>query len=134
MQYRPELSYVPEGDDWGEGSPYRKWSYYHFQPGSEEEVEQVLASWKQMYQAKGIKTGYRVFAGFLGIEQPTYLLTNWAEDPLDYHENLQQVSEQMGEEGAALWAKMMEYVREATTVEGWYLAQYSYAPDMKMAE
>jgi hypothetical protein len=28
----------------------------------------------------------------------------------------------------------MELVKEAKITEGWYLPQYSYAPNMKMAE
>ena len=92
VQYKKDLSYIPDGDDWAEGSPYRKWSYYYFQPGTEDEVEAVLAAYKQLYEQKGVKMGFRVFKGFLGIEQPVYQLNTWAEDPLDYHENLQEVS------------------------------------------
>ncbi len=134
VRYHPDLSFVPEGDDWGEGSPYRRWSYYYFQPGTEDEVEKVLASWKQLYADKGIDKGFRVFSGFLGVDQPLYILTTWAENPLDFHQKLQDASGQLGEQGAALWAKMMEYVAEVKTIEGWLLPQYSYAPGMKMAE
>lgn len=134
VQYRPELSFIPEGDDWGTGSPYRKWSYYYFQPGTEKEVEAVLSAWKKLYEGKGIKSGFRVFSGFLGIEQPLYILTTWAEDPLDYHEKLQNTAGLLGEEGAVLWEKMLENVNEATAIEGWFLPQYSYAPGLKLAQ
>ncbi len=134
VQYKPELSYIPEGDDWGSGNPYRKWSYYYFQPGSEEDVEAVLSAWKSMYAEKGIKSGFRVFSGFIGVGQPLYMLTTWAEDPLDYHIKLQDASEQLGEEGVALWNKMVGYVNGANSVEGWFLPQYSYAPGLKLAE
>lgn len=134
VQYRPEFSYIPEGDDWGTGSPYRKWSYYYFQPGTEKEVEAVLASWKYLYEEKGIKSGFRVFSGFLGVEQPLYILTTWAENPLDYHEKLQNTSGLLGEEGAVLWDKMIGFVNQAAAIEGWFLPKYSYAPGLKMAE
>lgn len=134
VRYQPELSYIPEGDEWGEGSPYRKWSYYHFQPGTEKEVEAVLAAWAQLYKEKGIKTGFRVFTGFIGTKQPLYILTTWAEDPLDYNEKLQKTISLLGEEGAILWTKMMEYVDEAEGIEGWFLPQYSYAPGLKLAD
>lgn len=134
VRYRPEFSYIPEGDDWGQESPYRKWTYYYFQPGTEKEVETVLSAWKKLYQAKGIKTGFRVFSGFLGIEQPVYILTTWAEDPLDYHEKLQESIDLLGDEGTVLWTKMLEFVGETKTIEGWFLPQYSYAPGLKMAD
>lgn len=134
VQYRPEFSYIPEGDNWGTGSPYRKWSYYYFQPGTETEVEAVLSAWKKLYENKGIQSGFRVFSGFIGVEQPLYILTTWAEDPLDYHEKLQTTSGILGEEGAELWEKMLGYVSQVTAVEGWFLPKYSYAPGLRMAE
>jgi hypothetical protein len=134
VQYRPEFSYVPEGDHWGEGTPYRKWGYYYFHPGSESKVEGILSSWKHLYASKGIKAGFRVFSGFIGTGQPLYILTTWAEDPLAYHQTLQETMNLLGEEGGLLWAKMMEYVNVADITEGWYLPQYSFAPGMKLAE
>ena len=134
VQYKRDLSYLPEGDDWAEGSPYRKWSYYYFKPGTENEVESVLASYKQLYEKRGVKMGFRVFKGFIGIEQPVYLLNTWAEDPLDYHQNLQEVSEILGEEGMALWSKMISYADEVVAVEGWYLQQYSVTYGLKLEE
>lgn len=128
LQYLPAFSYIPEGDDWGTGSPYRKWSYYYFQPGSEKEVEAVLSAWKQLYKGKGVKTGYRVFKGFIGIQQPSYILTTWAQDPLDYQENMMKTMALLGEDGLVLWSKMMEFVSEAESVEGWFLPSYSFAP------
>ena len=134
VQYKPELSYVPSSMQWDEGNTYRKWHYYHFYPGSEEEVEEILAAYKHLYKTKNVKMGFRVFAGQIGLERPAYILTTWAKSPLDYHENLEKVSEMLGDNGALLWTKLMELVKEAKITEGWYLPQYSYAPEMKMAE
>ncbi len=94
----------------------------------------ALVSMGLYAQDKGIKSGFRVFSGFLGIEQPLYILTTWAEDPLDYHEKLQNTVGLLGEEGAVLWEKMLENVNGASAVEGWFLPQYSYAPGLKMAQ
>lgn len=133
VQYQAELSYVPDGDDWGNKS-YRKWSYIQFIPGTEKDVEEIFSSWKHLYEEKGIETGFRIFSGFLGIEQPTYILTTWSSDPLNYHIELDKVSTALGEEGALLWSKMMDYALDITVVEGWYLPQYSYAPGKEMAK
>jgi hypothetical protein len=58
-----------------------------------------------------------------------YILTTWAEDPLDYQNNLQAIMEKFNQEkagGLELWLKMMESAKEVETLEGWYLPQYSY--------
>ncbi len=134
VRYLRELSYIPEDNNWNENSQYRRWSYFYCQPGKESEVEKVLSEWKKLYESKGIEMGFRVFSGFIGIEQPLYILTIWAEDPLAYQTNLQEVSTKLGEDGAALMNKMFKYVNSTETIEGWYLPQYSFAPNMKLAE
>ncbi len=134
VQYKPELSYVPSSQQWDEGNTYRKWHYYYFYPGSESKVEELLASYKHLYETKNVEMGFRVFAGFIGIERPVYILTTWNKSPLDYHQDLEKASEMLGDDGALLWSKLMQLVNEAKLVEGWYLPQYSYAPGMKLAE
>ena len=129
-KYRPELSYIPEDFEWSDKHKYRKWSYYHFQPGTEDEVENVILAWKKMYERKNVKMGFRIFSGFIGIDQSIYILTTWAEDPQDYHNNLQKASELLGDEGASLWDKMINDLQEAEVVEGWFLPQYSYTNGM----
>lgn len=128
-KFKPELSYVSDGNLWLKESPYRRWNYYYFKPGTEEQAEKLIASWKSLYERKGIKHGFRVFQGLVGTESPAYIFTTWAESPLDYQKNLQDDIKLLGEDGAALWMAMMELVRKVETVEGWYLPQYSYQPE-----
>ena len=133
-QFRPELSYIPNELDWGDKNTYRKWSYYYFEPGSEDDLENTLMAWKKLYAKKGIKMGYRVFSGFIGIEQSVYILSTWAEGPLEYHQNLQKASEMLGADGASMWSKMMRNVYDVKVVEGWFLPQYSYAEGIVLAK
>lgn len=134
VQYLPELSYVPGADNWNEGQPYRRWNFYHFLPGSEKKVEMILKSWKGLYKNHEIKNGFRVFKGFIGVEQPLYILTTWAEDPLDYQQNLSENMEKFSLDGGVLWAEMTKYVKEVKTIEGWYLPQYSFTSGLILAE
>jgi len=134
VQYKPDLSYVPSSQQWDEDNTYRKWHYYNFYPGSEDKVEEILAAYKHLYKTKNVEMGFRVFAGFIGIERPIYILTTWSNSPLDYHLELEKVSEMLGDDGALLWSKLMDMVKEAKITEGWYLPQYSYAPGKKLAE
>jgi len=129
VKYKPELSYVPDGKVWLETAPYRKWNYYYFKPGTEAQVEQLMASWASLYKQKGIEHGFRVFKGLIGTENPVYIFTTWAESPLDYQQGLQDNIKLLGEEGGTLWMDMMKYVRDVETIEGWYLPQYSYQPE-----
>lgn len=134
VKFEKDLSYIPEGDDWGENSSYRRWTYLYCQPGKESEVKEVLENWRKLYEAKDVEMGFRVFTGFLGIEQPLYILTTWAENALEYQLNIEKSSKILGEEGISLWNNMYEFVNTTETLEGWYLQQYSFAPNLKMAE
>ncbi len=133
IKYHHELSYVPETNDWEIGLPFRKWNYYYFKPGTEKEVAAVLAAWRQLYKDNGIKNGYRVFAGSIGLEQPLFVFGTWAEDPQGLQIDLQENMKLLGERGAALNAKMLEYVERVESYEGWYLPQYSYNTGHKLA-
>jgi len=133
IKHNHKLSYIPKNDDWGNGSPYRKWSYYYFKPGTEKEVEKILASWKQLYIKHDIKNGYRVFSGSIGLQTSLYIFTTWAEGPEEFQNGLEENLKLLGEEGAALWQKTMENVQKVETIEGWYLPQYSYTRDQKLA-
>jgi hypothetical protein len=133
IRYHHELSHVPPNNSWESGSPYRKWNYYYFKPGKEKEVERILASWHSLYNKHEINNGYRIFSGFTGLYQPLYIFTVWAEDPTELQRNLQDNMTLFGEEGAILWTKTMEYVHKVETFEGWYLPQYSYTNNKKLA-
>lgn len=135
VQYKPELSYVPDTNMWEEGQFYRRWNFYLFSPGSEHEVEMIFRSWKALYKNHEIKYGFRVMKGFIGVEQPLYILITWAEDPLVYQNNLHRIMEKFHQEDAgalSLWSKMMESAKEVETTEGWYLPQYSYIEGLSM--
>lgn len=128
VKYEPELSYVPDGKVWLDDAPYRRWNYLHFEPGTEKLAEDILMAWKNLYKNKGVKSGFRVFKGVIGLDQPVIMFTTWSESPLRYQEELQDSIDLLGDEGNILWFAMMDLVRKAETVEGYYLPQYSYIP------
>jgi len=128
VKYEPELSYVPDGKVWLEDAPYRRWNYYYFEPGTENDANDLLLAWKNLYENKGVKNGFRVFTGVVGLEQPVIIFTTWAENPLDYQVKLQDNIERLDEEGTILWMAMMALVKGVETIEGWYLPQYSFMP------
>ena len=125
VDYRPEYSYLPEGDNWLDGVPYRRWNYYYFLPGTEKEVEELFEAWQYLYKDVEARSGYRIYKGLIGQEQPLYIFATWAADPGDYQDRLQENMELFGQNGSILWMKMMDLVRKVETVEGWYLPQYS---------
>ncbi len=128
VKYEPELSYVPDGKVWLDEAPYRRWNYLHFEPGTEKLAEDILLAWKNLYKNKGVKSGFRVYKGVIGLDQPVLMFTTWSESPLQYQVELQDSIDLLGEEGTILWIAMMDLVRKAETVEGYYLPQYSYTP------
>lgn len=128
LQYHSELSYDPDNIYWGENTPYRRWNYLFLAPGFENNMEKLLKAWKTLYAQKKVTSGFRIFSGVVGVEHPLYIFTTWAEDPLDFQNDLAEATKLLGDEGAALWAETMTYVRDVETVEGWFLPQYSYIP------
>ena len=134
IKYHADLSYIPQSENWLEKSQYRKWTFYYLYPGTQDEVMKILSAWKGLYNTKEVLSGYRVFEGFLGIEQPVIILTNWAENPTNHQEKLTGAMEKLGNDGAALWTATMQYVREVKIIEGWFLPQYSYTRGLKLAE
>lgn len=129
VKFMPGLSYVPDENHWLDKNPYRRWNYFYFFPGTEKDVEQVLLTWKTLYQQKAVNYGFRVFKGVVGTDNPVYILTTWAADPLTYQQNLQENMKKLGGEGAKVWLSMLELVRDVETVEGWYLPQYSFTTE-----
>lgn len=129
VKYEPALSYVPDGQIWLEEAPYRRWNYLHFEPGTEKEAERILMAWKNLYEDRGAQSGFRVFKGVIGLDQPTMLLTTWSASPYEYQRELDESIALLDEEGTVLWLAMMELVRKAETIEGWYLSQYSFLPE-----
>ena len=93
-----------------------------------------MASWRQLYIKHDAKNGYRIFAGSIGTKQPLYIFSLWAEGPKELIIDLEENMALLGDEGAALWAKTFEYVERVETYEGWYLPQYSYTLDQKLAD
>lgn len=128
-KFRMDLSYVPDAKIWLDKAPYRKWNYYYFKPGTEQQAEKIIAAWKSLYERKGVKSGFRVFQGLIGTEGPVYIFTTWGESPLDYQLGLQGSIKSLDGEGSELWMSMMNLVRKVETIEGWYLPQYSYIPE-----
>lgn len=128
VKYDKANSYVPDGNNWMDGFPYRKWNYYYFNPGTEKEVDEILAAWKNLYVEKGLMTGYRVYRGVMGIEQPLVIFTSWAKTPLEYHENLEANIEILGEEGSVLLLGMIELANKIETIEGYFVPEFSYQP------
>ena len=128
VKYEPELSYVPDGLVWLDEAPYRRWNYLHFEPGSEKVAEQLLLAWKNLYKTKGVKSGFRVFKGVIGLDQPVILFTTWSQSPLEYQKELDESIDLLDHEGTVLWLAMMDLVRKTETIEGWFLPEYSFLP------
>jgi len=129
VKYEPGLSYVPDGQIWLKEAPYRRWNYLYFEPGTEKEAERILLAWKNLYKNRGSKSGFRVFKGVIGLDQPAMILTTWSASPYEYQKELEESIKLLGEEGSVLWSAMMELVRKGETVEGWYLSEYSVLPE-----
>jgi hypothetical protein len=129
VKYDENNSYVPDEESWLDGMPYRKWNYYYFNPGTEQEVDKILAAWKFLYEENNIESGYRIYRAVLGIEQSAVIFTSWAENPVEHHQNLEYNMGKFGDEGSALLISMLELANKIETIEGYFVSEYSYKPE-----
>ena len=129
VKYLPEYSYVKDGNLWLEESPFRRWNMFYFKPGSEQEVEKLLGAWKALYENKGIESGYRVFMGVLGLDQPVVIMANWAKSPLELQQQIEHNVETLGDDGSALLLAMLDLANYIETVDGYYIPEFSYSPN-----
>ena len=128
VTYDNNLSYIPDGSAWLEGMPYRKWNYYYFSPGTEKEVDAILAAWKSLYEQKEIPNGYRIYRGKLGIAQPVVIFTTWAKNPAEHHQQMEQIGQILGDEASALLLGMLDLAVSIETLEGYFVPEFSYQP------
>ena len=127
LKFHPDLSYVPEGDDWDEAT-YRKWTFAYVQPGAMNAALGLIEEWKALYQKEKVAHGYRIFEGVVGTENPLIVFSTWAKDPGDHSDRIAVANELLGDEGGFLYDRLMVLLQRVETVEGWYLPQYSHIP------
>jgi hypothetical protein len=119
MSLRNDLSYKPiYGMNPDDGLNFRHVDYIHIIPGKEEEMQQILKDYKQLYESKNIEEGYRVYYGGIGTEGPLVIFVQPAKGRADWAMLSDKQDEQLGKDGSALLKRMMSICQKFEHKDG----------------
>lgn len=122
-----ELSHDPEGISMDEKA-FRNFTYYYVHPNMESEAWEVAKAWKALYEKKGVKTGYRLYTGGMGLHSPLFLTVRQAKDEADFRATIDAEFKALGEEGQALNKRTLDLCQRIVEVNGQMRADLSYMP------
>lgn len=128
LMLREDLSYLLESTALTAERPYRMYHYWYAIPGKEQQVEAVVKEYVELYKAKGMTTGWRVYQAVMGPDLPMYLVVETAKDPADYYASQKKVMSALGKEGDELEKKGLKYGRRIEIREGWIRPDLSFPP------
>lgn len=128
IMLRPDLSYLPETTALTVTTdrPYRHYNWWYVIPGKEQALEAVAKEYVELYRSKGIKTGWRVYQGVVGPDNPMYLVVETATDPAAYHAEQQRIEKMLGEAGQQLSAKALKFARRIVENDAWVRPELSF--------
>jgi hypothetical protein len=105
LNLRNDLSYIEkQGLDPEDGLNFRHLDFFHVIPGKAEEFTEVLKEWKALYEAKGIKQGYRVYFGGMGLDLPMVLMVSPSKSRSQWAMESDEQDKILGDD----WTKMIE--------------------------
>ena len=103
VHYIPELSYIPEGYN-TEGKYYREYHFLYYAPKNAKELNEAMKKVKEMYETKGIKSGYEVYHSGFGSDESYIMVAIAGTDGLAIETGGEENKKILGEEqDAALW-------------------------------
>lgn len=128
----PGLSYTPAQPRLKpQEERYLHVDLYYVQPGREAEADALAKEFAELYRARNIAEGYRLFKVVMGAETPLLLATTAAKDPADYAVHNAEVMKKLGAEGQALFARAASLTRRFETRGGWLRPDLSLEPMAK---
>lgn len=114
-----ELSYMPAGISINpSGKPYRHFTYYYVVPDMVEKVEMIGKKFKELYQSKGVQQEYRVYRNGFGEADTYFLVVSAARDAETHARESEARKQKLGEEGKALYEKLLKHVKAVKNVTG----------------
>ena len=125
----PALFYVPENRTLkAAGTNFRHYDFYYLHVGKEQEAEQIAQEWKTLYKRKNVPQYYTVYCANMGTELPLYIVGWSAKDATDFRTQRGKSVQLLGEEGKALWERILALVRRFEHKNGYLRPDLSYLP------
>lgn len=127
-----ELSYMPGGiTQTPQGQPFRKNTFYYFNPENAKAAEQLAKDFKALYTKIGSKINYRVYRSGYGADGTYFMVAVAAASPAEYEASTATNNQLMGSEGQQLFGRLMDLISERKIVSGYVRPDLSYAPPKK---
>ena len=113
LRLRNDLSYKAKyGLDEKEDLNFRHFDFFHFIPGKEEEMINLLKDMKEMNEKNNIEEGYRIYQGDIGTDSPMILLVKPFKDRVDWVTKSEEISKKLGDELKDLRKKMISIMQK----------------------
>ncbi len=98
--------------------PYFVDYYYYVMPGKEEEFKGLAKQFADLYRSKGITNGWDLYQFVMGGDLPCFVVGHAAKDAADFAAWDAKDTAAMGEEGKALFGKVLAICRKIVTRPG----------------
>ncbi len=127
---RLDLSYVPEGMmESMDEMPVRHYDWLYPKAGMEDEFNDTMKEWVELYTEQGIETGWTAYQAVSGDNLPMVVLITPATSAGAYYMMSDKVDEMLGEAGQKLMMKSMEMLRKFEHNEAMFRPELSLVPD-----
>ena len=127
---RQDLSYTPEGMKQSMGDlPMRHADWLYPVAGMEDEFEDVLKEWVELYGENNIESGWIANQAVSGDDLPAFVLITPAESVADYAATGDAIDELLGETGQELMQKSMAMLRKFEHNDSWFRPELSLMPE-----
>lgn len=116
-----------------DGVDFRHFTYWYITPGKLKEAKAMAQEWKELYAAKGIEPGYRVYTGGLGADGEMIMVVGWAESAEQYYAQRAKTRAALGDV-SDIMNRTHALTRKMESFDGMIRSDLSYQPKSAMAE
>ena len=126
IQWLPDLSNMPEGTMDLTKTQYFRWGRCYVKVGEEDKFIQNFEEWIKLFKDNQIETGWNLYTGILGTENPYFIWGEIYDSPLDMETKRAKAFETISEQSDKLWSETLQYLRKIEFNTGWYRPDLSY--------
>lgn len=94
------------------------WMFFHYKLEKKQEIMDVMAAWKALYEKNNIPDGWDIWFVELGLDNNMIALTEVAKDAGSYYTAMKENSEKLKEEEVKLWQRMSVNILDIKEVYG----------------
>ncbi|MEJ2494332.1 MAG: hypothetical protein P8Y79_08390 [Ignavibacteriaceae bacterium] len=118
-KWSAKYSYVPKAPRTKpEEAGFIHWLFFHYKLEKKQDVLDVLADWKALYEKNNIPDGWGIWLVELGLDNNMIALSEVAKDAGSYYAAMKENSEKLKEEEAKLWQRMSVNILDIKEVYG----------------